>query len=163
MYCLDYCNSLWATPNSVIQPMQKVRNTAARLILSRAPRHRHCGTTVSPTTPPLTPNFLKNKIRNCLSVSQCNHRLRPFFLNCCTFTVLLVLSALHQTHACSNSTDSSTAEAMAFAHSHTSVRTSGTVSLNCYSVPSKANPRHFSSPNISFKQHCPSPLCLYIV
>ena len=39
---LDYCNSLLVgTPNSVIQPMQKVQNTAARLIL-RAPRHQNC-------------------------------------------------------------------------------------------------------------------------
>ena len=39
---LDYCNSLlMGTPNSVIQPMQKVQNTAARLIL-RALRHRNC-------------------------------------------------------------------------------------------------------------------------
>ena len=39
---LDYCNSLlMGTPNSVIQPMQKVQNTAARLIL-RAPRHQNC-------------------------------------------------------------------------------------------------------------------------
>ena len=39
---LDNCNSLlMGTPNSVIQPMQKVQNTAARLIL-RAPRHQNC-------------------------------------------------------------------------------------------------------------------------
>ena len=39
---LTYCNSLlMGTPNSVIQPMQKVQNTAARLIL-RAPRHQNC-------------------------------------------------------------------------------------------------------------------------
>ena len=39
---LDYCNSLlMGTPNSVIQPMQKVQNAAARLTL-RAPRHQHC-------------------------------------------------------------------------------------------------------------------------
>ena len=38
---LDYCNSLlMGTPSSVIQPMQKVQNTAARLILG-APRHRN--------------------------------------------------------------------------------------------------------------------------
>ena len=37
---LDYCNSLlMGTPNSVIQPKQKVQN--ARLIL-RASRHQHC-------------------------------------------------------------------------------------------------------------------------
>ena len=39
---LDYCNSLlMGTPNSVIQPMQKVQNTNAHLIL-RAPRHQDC-------------------------------------------------------------------------------------------------------------------------
>ena len=39
---LDYCNSLlMGTPNSVIQPMQKVQNTAAILIL-RVPRHQNC-------------------------------------------------------------------------------------------------------------------------
>ena len=39
---LDYCNFLlMGTPNSVIQPMQKVQNAAARLILT-APRHQHC-------------------------------------------------------------------------------------------------------------------------
>ena len=41
---LDYCNSLlMGTTNSFIQPMQKVQNVAARLIL-RAPRHQHCTT-----------------------------------------------------------------------------------------------------------------------
>ena len=41
---LDYCNSLLiGAPNSVIQLMQKVQNTAARLIL-RAPRYQNCGT-----------------------------------------------------------------------------------------------------------------------
>ena len=39
---LEYCNSLFmGTPNSVIQPMQKVQHTAARLIL-RAPCHQNC-------------------------------------------------------------------------------------------------------------------------
>ena len=39
---LNYCNSLlMGTPNSVIQPMQKVQNTHARLIF-RAPRHQNC-------------------------------------------------------------------------------------------------------------------------
>ena len=38
---LDYCNCLlMGTPNSVIQPLQKVQNYAARLILM-APRHHH--------------------------------------------------------------------------------------------------------------------------
>ena len=39
---LDYCNSLlMGTPNSVIQPMQNIQNTVARLIL-RAPCHQNC-------------------------------------------------------------------------------------------------------------------------
>ena len=39
---LDYCNSLlMGIPNSVIQPMQKAHNTAARFIV-RAPRHQNC-------------------------------------------------------------------------------------------------------------------------
>ena len=38
---LDYCNCLLiSAPNSVIQPLQKVQNFAARLILM-APRHHH--------------------------------------------------------------------------------------------------------------------------
>ena len=38
---LDYCNSLlMGTPNSVIQPLQKIQNFAARLVLL-APRHHH--------------------------------------------------------------------------------------------------------------------------
>ena len=40
---LDYCNCLLmgiSTPNSVIQPLQKIQNFAARLVLL-APRHHH--------------------------------------------------------------------------------------------------------------------------
>ena len=38
---LDYCNCLlMGTPNSVIQPLQKIQNSAARLVLL-APRHHH--------------------------------------------------------------------------------------------------------------------------
>ena len=33
----------------------------------------------------------------------------------------------------------------------------------CYSLPSKANSRHFSSPNISVKPHCPSLLSVCTV
>ena len=37
---LDYCNCLlMGTPNSVIQPLQKIQNTAARLVLLAARRH----------------------------------------------------------------------------------------------------------------------------
>ena len=42
----DYCNCLrMGTPNSIIQPIKKIQNLAARLVLL-APRHHH-------STPPL--------------------------------------------------------------------------------------------------------------
>ena len=53
---LDYYNSLLiGTQNSVIHPMQKVQNTAARLILRalRTPSKLH----TSPTATPLAPYF----------------------------------------------------------------------------------------------------------
>ena len=82
------------------------------------------------------------------------------FLSCYTFKVLPVLSALHQTHACSKS-NASTAKPMAFALSHTLATTSGTISPKTsgtllLSLPPKVSSRHFSSQNISVKPHCPS-------
>ena len=81
-----------------------------------------------------------------------------------THTVILLqfllLSPLFcQTHACWNS-NASTAKPMAFAFSHTLAPTSGTISPKAsgtllLSLLLKANSRHFSSQNISLKQHCP--------
>ena len=86
---LDYCNSLLTgTPNSVIQPMQKVRNSAARLIL-RAPRHQHC-----------TP-FLQQLHWLPISERIKYKSLVPpplIFLNYCSFSALPALSVLRQTH-----------------------------------------------------------------
>ena len=81
--------------------------------------------------------------------------------------VLPALSALHQTHACSKSNDSTT-KPMAFALSHTLAPTSRTVSpktsgILLLSLPSKANSRHFSSQNILVKPHCPSLLSVCAV
>ena len=83
------------------------------------------------------------------------------FQNYCSCTALHALSALHQTHAYSNS-DASTAKLMAFALSLTSVLTSGTTSPQTsytllLSFPSKTDSRYFSSLSISTEQHCPSP------
>ena len=106
---LDYCNSLlMGTPNSVIQLMQKVQNTAARLIL-RAPRRQNC-------TPLLQQlHWLPiPKLLACVTV-QSQVPLPLNFLSYYTYTVLPALSALCQTHACSNS-NASTAEPMAFSH-----------------------------------------------
>ena len=58
---LDYCNCLlMGTPNCVIQPLQKIQNFAARLVLL-APRHHH-------STPLLEKNctgFVVEKLSQC--------------------------------------------------------------------------------------------------
>ena len=89
------------------------------------------------------------------------------------FTFLPANSALHQTHARSNS-NASTAKTLGFSpFLTTSAPTSGTTSHKTpgysllLSLPSKANSRHFSSQNISVKQHCHSSLsvqfvCVYV-
>ena len=69
---------------------------------------------------------VKYKLLACATVQS--QVLPPLiFLSYCTFTVRPALSALRQTHACSNS-NASTAKPMAFALSHTSAPISGTVS-----------------------------------
>ena len=155
---LDYCNSLlMGTPNFVIQPMQKVQNTAARLIL-RAPRHQNCTPLLQQLHWLPVSERIKYKIARVTTQSQVP--LPLIFLSCYTFTVLPALSALRQTHACSKS-NASTAKPMAFAFSHTLATTSGTISPKTSGtlllfLPSKFSSRHFSSQNISVKPHCPS-------
>ena len=82
----------------------------------------------SPTATPLAPNFWTDKIQNCLSVLQHNHRFRSF-LSFWAATPLLsfLLSALRWTHACSKS-NALTTKPVAFALSHTLAPTSGTIS-----------------------------------
>ena len=82
------------------------------------------------------------------------------FLNYCNCTALPALSALHHTHAYSNS-DASTAKLMAFALSPVLVLIFGTTSPKksdtlILSLPSKTNSRHFYSLNIS-PQYRPLP------
>ena len=96
------------------QLMQKVQNTAACLILW-APCHQKCTSLLQQLYwLPISERIKYN------TACMCN-----IFLNCCTFTVLPALSALHQAHACSNS-NASTTKPTAFVLSHTSVSTSGT-------------------------------------
>ena len=59
---LDYCNCLlMGTPNSVIQPLQKIQNFAARLVLL-APRHHHAT--------PLLKNCTGFPFQNVLSIKS---------------------------------------------------------------------------------------------
>ena len=123
---LDYCNSLlMGTLNSVIQPMQKVQNTAAHLVL-RAPCHQNC----TPLLQQLHWLPISERIiykTACMCYNALTVLLPLIFLSCYTFTVLPALSALRQTHACSKS-NASTAKPMAFALSHTFAPTAGTIS-----------------------------------
>ena len=82
-----------ATPNSVIQLIQKVQNSSTPYSQSTSPSKPH----TSPTATPLAPNFWTNKIQNCLHVLQRNYRLRPLvsFWTHFTFTVLPAVPALH--------------------------------------------------------------------
>jgi len=115
--------------------MQKVQNTAARLIL-RAPRHQNCTTILQQLHWLPISERIKYK-------TACMCYKAIIFLICYTFTVLPALSALRQTHACSKS-NASTAKPMAFALSHTLAPTSGTISPKTLatlllSLPSKVN------------------------
>ena len=134
------------TPGSVIQPMQKVQNTVARLIL-RAPCHQNC----TPLLQQLHWLPISERIKYktaCMCYNAITGSAPLIFLSHCTFTVLPALSALRQTHACSKS-NASTVKPMAFALSHSLVPTSGTISPKTgtllLSLPSKANSSHFYS------------------
>ena len=123
---LDYCNSLlMSTPNSVIQPMQKIQNAAARLIL-RAPRHQRC--TPLPQQLHWLPIFERIKYKTaCMCYNSITSSAPSYLSEYCSSAALPALSALHQTHAYSNS-DASTAKLSAFALSSVSVLISGTTS-----------------------------------
>ena len=112
------------TPNSVIQPMQKVQNTAARLIL-RAPHHQNCT--------PLLQQLL------WLPVSErIKYKTACICYNAITCSAPSYLSELLHFYSPSRSlrsssdtrlkSNASTAKPMAFALSHTLAPTSATIS-----------------------------------
>ena len=109
--------------------MQKVQNTAARLIL-RAPRHQNCKPLLQqlhwlPISERI--KLLQKAARMCYNAITGSAPSYPF-LSCYTLTVLPALSALRQTHACSKSNASTAKPMAAFALSHTLAPTSGTIS-----------------------------------
>ena len=78
-------------PNSVIQPMQKVQNAAARLTL-RAPRHQHC----TPLLQQLHWLPISERIKTKLPACVTTQLLVPpplTFLNYCSCTALPALSS----------------------------------------------------------------------
>ena len=139
---LDCCNCLlMGTPNSVIQPLQKIQNLAARLVLL-APRHHH-------PTPPLEKlhwlpiqNLLSIKSLVCVSLLYVVLVLLTS-LNCCMSTLRLVHYALLLVPACwkSNNTNS---RLMAFAPS---LALDPTVGIDSYKTLDTAQPCHLLKPN----------------
>ena len=154
------------TPNSVIQLMQKVWNTTARLIL-RASHHQNCTPLLQQLHWLLISEWINYKTACTL---QCNHRFCPllsFWATAPLQSFPLSPLFIRHTHA-----QTPTLQPMAFALFHTSVPTSGTISPKTsgtllISLPSKANSRRFSYQNISVKQHCRPPpsvctVCVYM-
>ena len=150
---LDYCNSLLTgTPNSVIQPMQKVQNTAAHLIL-RAPCHQNCTPLLQQLhwLPICEWIIYKTACRFCSILS--------FWATIPLQSFMLSPLFVRHMHA---QTPTLQPQNPCFLHFFTlwpphleQSPPSGSLLL---SLPSKANSRHFSSQNISAEQHCPSPL-----
>ena len=143
------------TPNSEIQPMQKVQNTAARLIL-RAPLHQNC----APLLQQLHWLPISERIKY-KTACMCYNAIigsAPSYLS----ELLHLYSPSRSLRSSSDlKSNASTAKLMAFALSHTLAPTSGTISPKTsgtllLSLPSKVISRHFSSQNISVKPHCSS-------
>ena len=153
---LDYRNSLlMGTPNSVIQPTQKVQNTAARLIL-RAPCHQNC-------TPLL-------QQLHWLPVSErTKHKTTCMCYNAITGSAPSYLSELLHLYSPSRSLCSSSDTRMpknqrfnrkthgfrTFSHFGPHIWNNLPQDIR-HSLPSKVNSKHFSSQNISVKPHCSS-------
>ena len=150
-------------PSSVIQPMQKVQNTAARLIL-RSPRHKNC----TPLLQQLSWFLISERI-------QCNTAC--MYYNAVTGSVPSYLSELLHLYSPSGSLRSSSDTRMlklqcfnrkthgfrTFSHFGPHIWNNLPQDIRLLSLPSKANSRLLSSQNISVKQHCPSPLLVCTV
>ena len=96
---LDYCNCLlMGTPNSVIQPLQKIQNFAARLVLL-APRHHHSSPLLEKLHWLPISERIKYKVA-CMCFSAINGSGPLTSLNCCMSTLRLVHYALLLTPAC---------------------------------------------------------------
>ena len=111
--------------NSVVQPVSK----SGILLHALFSKHLAMKMYTSSTAPPVAPTSRANPIQKLVACFTTITGSTPsYFLNYCTVTVLPALSALRQIHTCSNS-NASTAKPMAYALGHTSVPTSGTISL----------------------------------
>ena len=137
---LDYCNCLlMGTPNSVIEPLQKIQNFAARLVLL-APRHHH-------SIPLLEKNCTGFPFQNVLSIKSlvCVSVVLVLLisLNCCMSTLHLVHYALLLTPACWKSNNTN-ARLMASAPP---LALDPTFEIHSHKTLDTAQPCHLLTPN----------------
>ena len=106
---LDYCSCLlMGTPNSVIHPLQKIQNFAARLVLL-APRHHHSAPLLEKKKKlhwfPISERIKCKVASTCFSVINGSRRLEktnsrlcpaPFFSGRVPFVSLYVVGCLEQ-------------------------------------------------------------------
>ena len=140
---LDYCNCFFmGTPNSVIQPLQKIQNFAARLVLL-APRHHHS----TPFLEKLHWLPISERITYkvaCVCFSAMNMVLVLLTsLNCCMSTLRLVHYALLLTPTCWKSNNTN-ARLMAFA---SSLALDPTFGIHSHKTLDTAQPCHLLKPN----------------
>ena len=134
---LDYCNCLlMGTPNSVIQPLQKIQNFAARLVLL-APHHHH--------STPLLEKLHCFPFQNVLSINSfvCVSVVLLTSLNCCMSALHLVHYALLLTPACwkSNNTNARLMD------SAPSLALDPTFGIHSHKTLDSAQPCHLLKPN----------------
>ena len=108
-----------STPNSVIQTMQKILNTAACLIILRPPHHQNCTPLLQQLHWLPISEQIKYKLLACVTTQS---QVLPLlmFLNHCTFPLSPLF--VRHTHA-----QTSTTKPMAFALVITSDPASGTI------------------------------------
>ena len=131
------------TSGSVIQPMQKVQNTAARLIL-RASRHQNCTSLLQQLHWLAISERTKYK-----TACVCYNVITGFSPSYLSELLHLYSPFRSSSDKRSSNSNASAAKPMAFALSHTSAPTSGTSSPKTsgsllLSLLSKANSRNFS-------------------
>ena len=150
---LSHLISLWNGSISLC----KVQNIAAGLVL-RAPCHQNC----TPLLQQLHWLPISEQIQNCLHVLQCNHRFRSL-LSFWATTPLQSLLFIRHTHAQTPMIQRQNPWLSHFLTLWPPYLEQSPPRHQALSLPSKANSRHFSSQNISVKQHCTSPLSVCTV
>ena len=139
----DYCNCLLkGTPNSVIQPLQKIQNFAARLVLL-APRHHHPTPLLEKLQWLPISECIKYKVA-CMCFSAINGS-GPAYLSELLYvcTLRLVHYALLLTPACWKSNNTN-ARRMAFAPS---LALDPTFGIHSHKTLDTAQPCHLLKPN----------------